>query len=79
MEVGQGPNWGCSTKGKKKIRNKIMHFAVIVSCQQIAHSYIRRGSVKREWSYRIHYCTRSFVEVHGNSLYQGSHVQLYRS
>jgi hypothetical protein len=28
MEVGQGPNWGCSTKGKKKIKERIHTISV---------------------------------------------------
>jgi hypothetical protein len=32
MEVGQGPNWGCSAKGKKKKYYLILH-VVLYGCE----------------------------------------------
>jgi hypothetical protein len=45
MEVGQGPNWGCSAKGKKKYRVlTVLSFRFILT-----DSYIVSWLVRRIW------------------------------
>jgi hypothetical protein len=37
MEVGQGPNWGCSANGKKKMKRnyKTCNFIRVNNCDEI--------------------------------------------
>jgi hypothetical protein len=46
------------TNFKPVMRKRIMHFTVIVSCQQITHCYMLRGSMKHEWT-----CIIAFITV----------------
>jgi hypothetical protein len=44
MEVGQGPNWGCSAKGKKSLymTMKLEDFNVaILRASTLAHEYVK--------------------------------------
>jgi hypothetical protein len=38
-----------------------MHFAVIVSCEEITHSYLRRGNMRHEWSNIIAFITERLL------------------
>jgi hypothetical protein len=40
LEGGQGPNWGCSAKGKKKVfKLKFPNFALSIQCEISSKSF----------------------------------------
>jgi hypothetical protein len=67
MEVGQGPNWGCSANGKKKTSQNVVHFIATVLIASIMIEYWETNRAKQN-------CVCRFMKANICGPYSGGYV-----